>query len=273
MFGVERRKSRLNSSLAILELIYHSTVRAIRRDHKNALVGLLTNILQTVIFIGAFIVTFNLLGMRGSSVRGDFTVYIMTGIFTYMCNIKTSGAVIGSEGPTSGMMLHAPMNTAIAIGSAALAALYTQILSIVAILAVYHVAYAPVQIEDPIGALGMIILSWLYGIGIGMVVLAIKPWWPAFAKVAQQVYTRVNMFASGKMFLGNTLSFSMLAMFDWNPLFHIIDQMRGFVFINYNPHNSSLTYPVYFTLALIAVGLMGEFKARKHASVSWNAAR
>ena len=30
----------------------------------------------------------------------------------------------------------------------------------------------------------------------------------------------------------------MLTIFDWNPLFHTIDQARGFTFINYNPHYS-----------------------------------
>jgi ABC-type polysaccharide/polyol phosphate export permease len=51
------------------------------------------------------------------------------------------------------------------------------------------------------------------------------------------------MIASGKMFVANTLPPAMLAMFDWNPLFHIIDQCRGFVFNNYFPRNSNWEYP------------------------------
>jgi ABC-type polysaccharide/polyol phosphate export permease len=65
----------------------------------------------------------------------------------------------------------------------------------------------------------------------------------------------------------------MLVMFDWNPLFHCIDQARGFVFINYNPHYSSVSYPVYVTIALIMIGLMGEFYTRRHASASWGAGK
>jgi len=81
------------------------------------------------------------------------------------------------------------------------------------------------------------------------------------------------MIASGKMFVANSLTYTMLKMFDWNPLFHIIDQARGFAFINYNPHNSALSYPIYVTLALIMIGLIGEFHTRKHASLSWSAGR
>ena len=52
------------------------------------------------------------------------------------------------------------------------------------------------------------------------------------------------MIASGKMSVANTLPSFMLAMFDWNLLFHAIDPARGFAFINYNPHNGSIVYPI-----------------------------
>ncbi|MGB0798261.1 MAG: ABC transporter permease, partial [Planktomarina sp.] len=78
---------------------------------------------------------------------------------------------------------------------------------------------------------------------------------------------------SGKMFVANTLPSFMLNMFDWNPLFHCIDQARGFIFINYNPHHSSITYPLIVGSILIVIGLMGEFYTRKHASESWSARR
>jgi len=58
-------------------------------------------------------------------------------------------------------------------------------------------------------------------------------------------------------------------MFDWNPLFHTIGQARGFTFINYNPHYSSITYPFFLSLGFLLLGLMGESYTRKHASISW----
>ena len=86
-------------------------------------------------------------------------------------------------------------------------------------------------------------------------------------------YQRANMIASGKMFVVNTLPTFMMNMFDWNPLFHIIDQTRGFVFINYTPHRTSLEYPYYVGLALLMIGLMAEFYTRQYASSSWEAKR
>lgn len=273
MFTVETRRTGLSSALAIMELIYHATVRSVRRGHRNAMVGLLMNIFQTVLMLAIFYLMFSVLGIRGNAIRGDFVVYLLSGIFMFMTNVKAMSAVVGSEGPTSAMMLHAPMNTAIAICSAALGALYTQILSVAVVLGVYHMAFGPVHIDQPVGAMGMFLLAWLNGVGVGMVVLALKPWWPDFVSIVQSIYVRANMIASGKMFVANTLSYTMLKMFDWNPLFHIIDQARGYAFLNYYPMKSSVNYPVYVTLALIMLGLMGEFYTRRNVSVSWSAGR
>ena len=45
------------------------------------------------------------------------------------------------------------------------------------------------------------------------------------------------------------------------------------MFINYTPHNSNLSYPFYFTLTMLMIGLMAEFVTRNALSLSWNAAR
>lgn len=79
------------------------------------------------------------------------------------------------------------------------------------------------------------------------------------------------MIASGKMFVANNISEKMRDMFDWNPLFHTIDQARGFLFLNYTPLYSSWHYALWVGMALLAIGLMGEFYTRQYASISWKA--
>lgn len=271
MFEKAAPDSTFRSAIAMGELIYHAVVRSIRKSHRSAIMSLLMSMLQAATFIGVFYIMFSIMGMRGAAIRGDFLIYIMSGIFLFLTHTKTLGAVVGSEGPTSPMMLHAPMNTIVAILAGAIGALYTQVLSLVVILFLYHVAITPVEIDDPIGAFGMLLLAWFTGLALGVVVLAVKPWFPTFVGIFTSVYQRANMIASGKMFVANTLPGYMLAMFDWNPLFHCIDQARGYAFINYSPNHSSSTYPLYFGLAFLMIGLMGEFFTRKNISVSWSA--
>lgn len=273
MFQQTAPKSTLTSALSIFELIYHSIVRNVRKGHGNAILSILTNMLQAIIFVLAFYVMFSVLGLRSAALRGDFLLYLMSGVFLFLTHTKSMGAVVGSEGPSSPMMKHAPMNTIISIMASALGALYIQVLSLFAILFVYHVAFTPLTIDQPIATFGMLLLAWFTGVAIGTVFLALKPWFPTFVGIATAVYARANMIASGKMFVANTLPGFMLAMFDWNPLFHCIDQSRGFAFINYFPRNSSVTYPLILGLVFLMIGLMGEFYTRRHASLSWNAKR
>lgn len=261
------------AGLVMAELVYHSTVREVRRGHRNALAGLLLSILQTVLMLLTFYALFALLGARGSPIRGDYLLYLLSGVGLFMVHAKAVAAVVRAEGPASPMMQHAPLNTTVTMTAAALASLYLQVLSLGVILFVYHVAWAPVAIDEPLGALGMVLLAWVSGVGVGLVLAALKPWSPDGATVAASIWGRVNMIASGKMFVANAMPGYLLKFFDWNPLFHAIDQMRGYLFLNYNPHFSSWRYALSVSAALIVLGLLAEARTRRHASLSWRAGR
>lgn len=273
MFRVPAQKTPFLGFAALADLVFHASVRHIRKSNHNAIVGLIVNIVQSVVLVLIMYALFTLLKMRGSAVRGDFMLYTMTGIFMYMTHTKTLQAVQKSDGPTSSMMKHAPMNTIVSIGAAALATLYLQVLSMTVILFFYHVVFNPITIDQPIGAMAMVLLAWASGIGIGVLFKSATPWAPEFFSILTTVYARANMIASGKMFLANMMPTSKLVWFSWNPLFHVIDQTRGFVFLNYTPHYSNVIYPLQVTAVLILLGLMLEFYTRRHASVSWSAGR
>jgi ABC-type polysaccharide/polyol phosphate export permease len=273
MFQARRRKTWIGSAGSVLELVFHNTVRAVRKTHANAFMAIAMNILQTVIFVASFYILFSVLGMRGNAIRGDFILYIMSGIFFYLTHVRTVSSVFGTEGPASAVMLHAPMTTFVAIASNALSALYIQVLSVLLVLYFYHVLFTPITIHQWAPAFGMLLLAWFAGVAVGVLFLALKPWFPSFAQTGQMIYVRASMIASGKMFVANQLPGKMVEWFDWNPLFHIIDQTRGFVFINYFPHHSSVTYPLYVSIAILMIGLMAEFYTRQNASLSWDARR
>ncbi len=273
MFRPTVKKTKLRSSWDILELIFHASVRNIRKSNGNAVLGLVMNIVQAVLMVLIFYTMFSLLGMKGSAIRGDFMLYVMSGVFMFLTHTKTLGAVSGADGPTSPMMMHAPMNTIIAIASAALSALYLQLFTAFVILFFYDAVFAQITIDEPLGVLGMLLLSWFSGIGIGMIFLAAKPWQPEVVGILSTIYQRANMIASGKMFVANAAPPSIRNLFDWNPLFHTIDQGRGFMFLNYSPRYTSIEYPIKVALVCMMIGLMAEFYTRQYASASWGVRR
>jgi ABC-type polysaccharide/polyol phosphate export permease len=256
-----------------LELVYHLAIRNLRKSHGNAVLGLVMSIIQALLMILVMYFMMQLFGMRRFAVRGDFMLYVMSGVFMFMTHSKAIAAVSGAESSTSSMMMHAPMNPVVSILGAALSSLYQQVLAASVILFVYHVVWNPITIDEPVGMLGMFLLSWFSGVGIGMIFLAAKPWEPDTVMLLSTIYRRANMIASGKMLLANNASPMIRSWFDWNPLFHTIDQGRGFVFLNYTPRFTSIQYAVYYALICVMIGLMAEFFTRQHASASWNKRR
>ena len=265
------RPSHFTTALVMLDLMYHGAVRQIRKSHGNAVIALLLNIMQTVILVAVFYAMFVLIGSFGSSIRGDPLLYVMTGIFLFMCHVKAVGSVMQAEGQTSQMIKHAPMNAIVGIGAAALGELYVQLLSMVVVLFLYHAIWTPLEVHDLFGSLSMLLLAWFSGVAVGMIFMAAKPWAPSFTGLMSQIYSRAQMVASGKMFVANTLPSAFLPYFDWNPLFHIIDQARGFAFLNYTPYHTNVVFPLVVTAGTLVVGMMAEFYTRQRASASWSA--
>lgn len=274
MFSARRNRNMFEAAFTSLALIYHVTVYNLRQEHRNAVVGLLLTILQSCIFILGFYGFYVILGVRSSPIRGDFVLFMMSGIFIFMTFVQGMSAVAGvNTTGGGGLTKHGPLNTAVLISGAALAVLYRMTISVLVLLSMYHALIKPIHIDKPVASYGMMLLAWFSGSCLGLVLLAMRPWWPQGAKILTTLLQRINMIASGKMFVANTLPPFMLQMFDWNPLFHLVDQTRGHVFINYVPRNTDLSYPIYVTLALLMIGLMGEFVTRNAMSISWSAGK
>ena len=270
-FSAPSRKTPARDAFVILELIFHATVHNVRKGQGNAIVGMVTTIAQSAALVAIFYLIFEVMGLRGLKIRGDYIIYILSGIFVFMTHVKTVGAVAGAEGAVSAIMKHSPMNTTISICAAALSALYQQVLAVAVMLFSYHALIHPLEIDQPVATFAMLLLAWFTGAAIGMVFMAFKPWAPALVSLVNKGYVRISMIASGKMFVANMLPGQMRALFDWHPLFHIVDQTRGFAFINYSPHFTQVGYPLRIALVCLAIGLLGEFYTRKRVSLSWNA--
>ena len=273
MYYFNRNRSLLGGAFTSAEIIFHAVVRSIRTQHANAVMAVLINIVQILVVVTVFYLIMTFMGTAVAQVRGNPILFLLSGVFLFLTHIKTAGAVAGVAAGNNPMMLHSPMNMMVMLLAAAFGALYTQLASILVILFVYHVAIEPLEIQNPGGAFYMLVLAWFVGCSVGVIFMALKPWVPTFVKMATTVYQRMNMIFSGKMFVANALGGFMLTMFIWNPLFHVIDQCRGFVFRNYFPRNTNWEYPIWVGVVLMLIGLLGIFFTRKHVSQSWNARR
>ncbi len=271
MFQAPTRNVPGAATMRVLRLVFNTAVQDARGATKNAFLALFLNMVQMMIFIGIMYFIMYLMGRNGARIRGDTFVFIMTGVMMFITHTKTMGAVSGAAPPTSVAMQHSPMNSIIGIAGAALGTLYQQVFSVAFLLYGYHCAFTPITIDEPVGMALMMVLAWGYGIAVGLVVRAATPWSPRLLGFVATAYKRINVIASGKMLVANATPSSILYYFDWNPLFHIIDQGRGFVFLNYYPRVTSIGYVFQVMIACLIVGLLLEYYTRKYQSASWGA--
>lgn len=271
MFQQRRTRNMFEATAATLALIYHQTVYNIRSEYRNPVIGLVLTIIQASLFVVVFLIMFTLIGIKQSPIRGDFLLYIMSGIFIFMVHTQAVGAVSASHSISSGIMKHEPLNAAILIAGASLASLYKQVIAFGVILGAYYVGIQPFTISQPVKAAAMVLVAWGLGCIVGLVFVGIRPWSPQATKILSTAYMRVNMFASGKFFVANAMPGFLMPWFDWNPLFHLIDQTRGFLFVNYTPMRTDPMYPIWFGVVAFMIGLLINFTTRKYESVSWGA--
>jgi ABC-type polysaccharide/polyol phosphate export permease len=252
-----------------LKLLYYTIVRDVRQSDGNALRGLLNEVLKTLMMVIMFYFMINILGMRGSVVRGNFVLFLMSGIFLFMTHNKAVGKISGSGSATNPMLKHAPISTLLLIISAALSSLYIQILSMSIVLLIAHTLIEPIVFYNFKGFIFCLFVAWASGVSIGLLFLALSPYAPSVIALISSLYRRANMLFSGKMLLASTLPSFMLPMFSWNPLFHAIDQARGYTFINYNARVTNIEYPIILSFTFLIIGIMLEHWARKYVSESW----
>lgn len=271
MITARRNKNLIQAFGAFVELTYHSTVRQVRKQSGSASLGLVIEISQSLLFVAMFYVMFTFMGLKGLAVRGDFILFLVTGVFLYLTHIKAITAVQSAGSSVSPIMKHAPMTPAISMLASAFASLYLQVLAYLIILVFIHMLRGGLEIYDPPGLILPFVLAWTSGCAIGLLFLCLTPFMPSMINMLSTIYKRANMIASGKMTTANILGSTGATYFSWNPLFHVIDQSRGAAFVNYTPNWTNLTYPLVFSVVAITIGLMGERWLAKNMSLSWKA--
>ena len=256
-----RNRTLWEATQSFLDVLYISIVREFRSATGGAMLAFLMAIAQPMLLFAVFWIAYTFL-VRTCLIRGDCLLFIMTFIFLFIVHIMEVQVMKKSGGGLSGMIFYAKTSATLGILASAIHALYLNILAITVIMGTAYLLRGYLEVYDPAGLIGPFFFAWTSGLAVGVLFQAIAPLSPGFVEMLSNFYRRAQMFASGKMLLGNMVPAAMLPFFTWNPLFHAIDQARGAAFINYLPRNSDPMYPLYFTLVVIVLALIITFGLR-----------
>ncbi len=242
--------------LNFLSKIFNYAVAMVRRESGSVSMGFayaLMNYMFSFVMIMMMMVLIR--GTIGAKIRGEFGLYILTGVGCYMLHNKIVQELSNPEADRNLMPLLA-VSPGIMIFGKLLHTIYMQIMIVLLFSAGIWVYYGGFKIDQPYMVLWIFWLCAAWSAAMSMCLYSIVPVWPNVFKKLVMVYRRLGVITSGKMVPGNVLSGAFHGMFAWNPLYHCIDQIRGAVFVNYTPFNSSISYPVNATIIAASASVL-----------------
>ncbi len=231
-------------------------VHEIRRQGSGAF-GLLSAFSTPLLLCAFFWFVFEVIGKRGLVLRGDLITFLLTGIFLFFLCVRTQ-ARVKLDGGKAMMGRAQPILRAWA---GAISVLYVTVAAMVIVFAGNWMIMGVAELQDPAGVIAPVLVTWLFGLGAGFFLSGLSLDIGA-RETMNLVFSRVMFVTSGKFFVANAVPGWVRIWFDWNPLFHLVDQLRGAVFVNYTARHTSLEYPAAVAFGLMALGLMLARRAR-----------
>lgn len=244
-------------------LLFVLVVRSIRQESGGALIGFLRGVLMALGFCIIFYVFITFFGLAGLTVRGDTMIFILIGVGFFFAMKFTMAKAMGAMKSSWKMAAHPHLSPILFVYADSIAMFYNWFLAIVVIFFGNSLYTGKMELEEPIMFFPIFFLTWLIGVAVGMIVgyLLVEFSW---ARMLKRVLFKAMFFTSGKFTNANVLPGEMLAVMKWNPLFHLIDQMRGAAFVNYNAKHTNMVYPTVVCFVLLVVAhLLYDYMLRR----------
>ena len=261
----EVKQGFLTEAYAFGSLVYSLVVRDLRTEHRNAALGILISVAQPLLMGLLFFAFMSIMGRGGGQIRGDALTFVITGFIIFFAHIRTVTGVAGSL--RQDMLNHQRLTPFLMISVKAIGSLYKNVFALLIMLAANYLLRGVYEMDDMLLFMGAIFWCWLGGVAVGSIFLAINRYL-SWGNLLSTTYVRIMFFTSGKFFVASTIPSNIRPFLDWNPLFHLLDQGRGAVFVNYAASTTSMDYAIKVILLLMVVGFLTEAYVRRHYSVS-----
>lgn len=109
--------------------------------------------------------------------------------------------------------------------------------------------------HDLLALLGVSALLLILGAGMGLIMCSAVAHWEDASKILAMVMTPM-LFISGVFFCATMIPSQYWYLFDWNPIFHVIELSRGAMFASYTTPIGSWQYVSLCALVSVSIGLM-----------------
>jgi capsular polysaccharide transport system permease protein len=199
-------------------------------------------------------VMFSIIG-RSSLAGVPVALFMISGIMPFKFFSKLMPQLASSVQGNKALFTYRQVSIIDPLATRLIIEVVTYIVSFCIILAAMAWIGFNVEMQNFLAFLMVNILLISLGLGMGILLCVASAYWEDTAKVVAMFMTPMFMI-SGIFFTATMIPQKYLYLFDWNPIFHIIELIRQAMFVSYTTPMGDWQYVAFCALTTNAAGLM-----------------
>jgi capsular polysaccharide transport system permease protein len=197
---------------------------------------------------------FSLIG-RSSLAGVPVALFMISGIMPFKFFSKLLSQLAGSVQANKALFTYRQVSILDPLITRLIIEVITYIVVFCIILSVMAWMGFNVEMQDFLAFLMINVLLISLGLGMGILLCVASAYWEDTTKVVSMIMLPMFMI-SGIFFTATMIPQKYLYLFDWNPIFHVIELIRQAMFVSYTSPIGDWQYVAFCALVSNAAGLM-----------------
>ena len=195
------------------------------------------------------------LALRSPPLGTSFALFYATGLFPYTIYREVESKITGSLKYSRQLLSYPSVTYVDALLARFILTALTQVIIFSVVIGVLVMASQTNSVFRPVEVLAGISAAAVLGLGVGALACALSTASPLF----EQFWNAVNrplVFISGVLFLHEAVPQPYRTWLEYNPIVHVVGQMRKGFYNSYRGDYVDLTYVYLFALVCLVMGLV-----------------
>lgn len=239
-----------------MRVTYALILREIKSRFGEQRLGYLWALVEPILYI---VILASLYSLRGShAVHGmGLSLFLVTGFSSFFLFRNLMTACSRALSANKQLLTYPQVQFFDIILARVLLEFATSILNFIIIVSgIYLMGIDSVNIPSPLGVLAGFVMMALFGIGLGLVFSSVFPIFPSIQPLSEALLGRPLFFTSGVFFSADMIPEPARGYMLLNPLFQVIEYIRGSFFAGVDTSNFNPEYCIGFLVVLLFMGLL-----------------
>lgn len=248
----------LSNSLQAIQALMLRQI--LTRFGKTAL-GYIWALLQPLILFTILLIAFYAMGRR---VPPGITIemFLLSGVVPFYLFQSVRVRVAASLNANRTLFYFRRINPFVSFVSAGALEALTYGVAFYLLLGLFYYFHQPIAIKDHLLVLFCLFLLALFGFSLGVITAVLSQRFP-FVEAVTSYLQRGLLLTSGVFFYANELPPKLREILLYNPLFHVLEFLRGGLFVAYEPRFAKADYVAMWLISLFMAGLASDRLGRR----------